>query len=84
MRFENLLGLPLDLARELLEGEPVVIQSAPPFFPRGYTAHFGEFRVVRARQLTDGKLELLVARELLSEERAPNDKGGGKKESAAG
>ena len=84
MRFENLLGLPLDLTRELLDEEPTVMESAPPFFPRGYTAHFGEPRVVRARELPDGKTELLVARELLSETRAPNDKGAGRKESAAG
>ena len=84
MHPENLPGLPLDHARELLNEEPTVISSAPPFFPRGYTAHFGLERVVRVRELPDGKLELLVARELLSEERAPNDKGAGRKESAAG
>lgn len=82
MPFENLPGLPLDEARQLLDEEPVVVHSAPPFFPRGYTAHFGRERVVRARSLADGKIELLVARELISEERVANDKGAGGKESA--
>ena len=84
MHPENLLGLPLDDAREMLDEEPIVIESAPPFFPRGYTAHFGVERVVRVRTSETGKFELLVARELLGEERAPNDKGNARKESAAG
>ncbi len=83
MSLDFLLGLPLDAARELLNEEPVVVRSAPPFFPRGYTAHFGLERVVRARTLLDGKTELLVSRELVGEERASNDKGAGGKESAA-
>ncbi|BCM89821.1 hypothetical protein IAD21_01669 [Abditibacteriota bacterium] len=75
MRFENLLGLPLGRARELLSEELVVIQTAPPFLPRGYTPHWGEERVLRVRALSEGKIEILVAHELVGEERAVfNDK----------
>ena len=83
MSLDSLLGLPLDAARTLLNDEPIVVSSAPPFFPRGYTAHFGVERVVRVRALADGKTELLVSRELVGEERASNDKSAGGKESAA-
>ena len=80
MHFENLLGLPLSLARELLEGEPVVVQSAPPILPRGYTPHWGEERVMRVRALAQGQVELLVGRELVGEERLnSNDKATGGK-----
>lgn len=76
MHFENLLGLPLGLARKLLEGEPVVVQSGPPFLARGYTPHWGQERVVRVRSLSEGQIELLVAPELVGEERQiSNDKG---------
>ena len=71
MQFENLLGLPLRIARPLVEGEVVLVSTAPPFTARGYTPHWGEERVLRARKLPDGKIELLVAKELVGEERAP-------------
>lgn len=75
MHFENLLGLPLGLARELLEQEAVVVRSGPPFLARGYTPHWGQERVVRVRALSEGKVEILVARELVGEERLiSNDK----------
>lgn len=71
MNPQSLLGLTLQNARELLDSQAqiVVIESAPPFHPRGYTPFWGEPRVVRARALED-HLELLVARELVGEERA--------------
>lgn len=71
MQFENLLGLPLRLVRASIEGEIVVVQTAPPFLARGYTPHWGEERVLRIRELPEGKIELLVASELVGEERSP-------------
>ncbi len=50
--------------------EVVVIESAPPFHPRGYTPFWGEARVIRGRELEQGRVELLVVRELVGEERA--------------
>ena len=72
MRFEFLLGLPLEIARESLDSslQIVVIESAPPFHPRGYTPHWGEARVIRARDLEPTRVELCVARDLVGEERA--------------
>ncbi|RYX82265.1 hypothetical protein EON83_20605 [bacterium] len=75
MHFENVLGLPLNLVRELLDEELVVVATEPPFLARGYTPHWGEERVVRVRALSEGKIEVLVARELVGEERVVmNDK----------
>ncbi len=69
MHFQNLLGLPLERARELGDEELVVVTSGPPFLARGYTPHWCGERVVRVRALSEGKIELLVARELVGEER---------------
>lgn len=69
MQFENLLGLPLRLVRASIEGEVVVVSTAPPYLARGYTPHWGEQRVLRIRELPEGKIELLVASELVGEER---------------
>ena len=66
----HLLGLPLPLAlNELGERETRIIETAPPFAPRHYTPIWGELRILRARETADGVLELLVARELLREEK---------------
>jgi hypothetical protein len=70
MNLDSLLGLTLNDARASLDSvQIVVIESAPPFHPRGYTPFWGEPRVVRARAF-ENSLELLVARELVGEERA--------------
>jgi len=68
----SLLALSLQNALDSLgnEREIVIVRSAPPFHPRGYTPFWGEERVVRVRELEDGRVELCVARELLGEERA--------------
>jgi len=68
----SLLALPLQNALNSLgnEREIVVVRSAPPFHPRGYTPFWGEERVVRVRELEGGRVELCVARELIGEERA--------------
>lgn len=72
----NVIGLSLSQARELLgellgERAIEVVETAPPWEPRHYTPIWGEWRVVRTRERTDGQLELLVARELLREDRGP-------------
>jgi len=69
---QSLLALSLQNALDSLgdEREIVVVRSAPPFHPRGYTPFWGEERVVRVRELESGGLEVCVARELLGEERA--------------
>jgi len=69
---DSILGLPLQNALDSLgDGrEIVVVRSAPPFHPRGYTPFWGEERVVRVREFEDGRVEVCVARELLGEERA--------------
>ncbi len=64
----SLLNLPLDAARELCgDRELEIIETAPPREPRHYTPVWGDWRVVRERDLPDGKLQLTVARELLQE-----------------
>lgn len=63
----NLLGLALPRALELLEGKAIVLETAPPFAPKGRVPVWGEARVVRVRETADAT-ELLVARELLGEE----------------
>lgn len=62
----NLLGLSLPLALELLESEPHIIETAPPFAPKNRVPVWGEARVLRVVERESG-LELLVARELLGE-----------------
>ncbi len=71
-QLESPLGLTLENARQMLDSsvQIVVIESAPPFFARGYTPFWGAWRVVRARELEGEGVELLVARELVGEERA--------------
>ncbi len=63
----DILGLPLPLALELLETEPIIIETAPPFAPKNRVLIWGEARVLRVVKRENG-LELLVARELLSED----------------
>lgn len=62
----DLLGLPLPLALEMLKSTPVVVETAPPFAPKNRVPVWGEERVLRVRE-REGEVELLVARELLSE-----------------
>ena len=64
----SLLNLPLDVAATLCgERSLEIIETAPPREPRHYTPVWGQWRVVRERDLPDGKLQLTVARELLQE-----------------
>ena len=64
----SLLNLPLDVAVTLCDGRELeIIETAPPREPRHYTPVWGDWRVVRERDLPDGKLQLTVARELLQE-----------------
>ena len=63
----DILGLPLSLALELLDSEPKIIETAPPFAPKNRVPIWGEARVLRVLERESG-LELLVARELLGEE----------------
>ena len=64
----SLLNLPLDVAAaECGARELEIIETAPPRAPRHYTPVWGVWRVVRERELPDGKLQLTVARELLQE-----------------
>ena len=68
----ELIGLKLDDARARLAagltGIPSVVTTAPPFDPKYRVPVWGELRVIRARELNGGAIELLVARELLAEE----------------
>lgn len=67
----SLLNLPLDVACSLTgDRELEIIETAPPREPRHYTPVWGDWRVVRERDLPDGKLQLTVARELLQELRS--------------
>ncbi len=66
----DILGLPLPLALELLETAPTIIETAPPFAPKNRVQAWGEPRVLRVVERESG-LELLVARELLSDEASP-------------
>jgi hypothetical protein len=79
----NLLGLTLAEAQAVCasreEGAPEdggrevrVVETGPPFEPRHYTPIWGEWRVLRAQE-QNGILELLVARELLREEKVVRD-----------
>ena len=66
----SLLNLPLDVAVTLCDDRELeIIETAPPREPRHYTPVWGDWRVVRERELVDGKLQLTVARELLQEVR---------------
>ena len=66
----SLINLPLAVAATLCDGRPLeIIETAPPREPRHYTPVWGEWRVVRERDLPDGTLQLTVARELLQEVR---------------
>ena len=67
----SLLNLPLDVAvAECGERQLEIVETAPPREPRHYTPVWGDWRVVRERELPDGTLQLTVARELLQEVRA--------------
>ena len=67
----SLLTVPLDVAAALAEGRALEIsETAPPREPRHYTPVWGDWRVVRERELPDGTLQLTVARELLQELRS--------------
>ena len=62
--------LNLTLAEAFVEcGERAlqIVETAPPREPHHYTPLWGEWRVVRERELDDGTLQLTVARELLKE-----------------
>ena len=64
----SLINLPLDVAATLVgDRELEIVETAPPREPRHYTPVWGAWRVVRERELADGKLQLTVARELLQE-----------------
>ncbi len=70
---QNLLGLTLAEAQTACAGREVkVIETAPPFTPRHYIPVWGEWRVLRAKEQNDS-IELLVARELLREEKIVRD-----------
>ena len=67
-----LLNLTLEEARAESDGRPLeIIETAPPRPPRHYTPLWGEWRVIRERELETGILQLTVARELLKE--LPNE-----------
>ncbi len=67
----SLLNLTLDEARaEIGERALEIIETAPPREPRHYVPEWGNWRVVRERDLLDGTLQLTVARELLKEGRS--------------
>lgn len=73
MSLDSLLGLTILTALEILkapENEVLIVRTAPPFTPRGYTPLWGEERVARARQLDEKRVELLTVCELVGEERA--------------
>ena len=64
----SLLNLPLDVAASLADDRELeIVETAPPREPRHYTPVWGDWRVVRERELENGKLQLTVARELLQE-----------------
>ena len=66
----SLLNLTLAEARaEIGERELEIVETAPPREPRHYTPEWGDWRVVRERELENGVLQLTVARELLKEHR---------------
>ncbi len=80
MNFASLLALPVETALEELRAQGIsarVVSSAPPFFPRGYTPHWGGERVLRAREVGAGKVELLVGNELVGEARAEKPRASG-------
>ena len=64
----SLLNLPLAVAVSLAGARELeIIETAPPREPRHYTPVWGEWRVIRERELENGALQLTVARELLKE-----------------
>lgn len=64
----SLLNFTLAQAREICgEREIEIVETAPPREPRHYTPEWGDWRVVRERELENGALQLTVARELLKE-----------------
>ena len=68
--YMSLLNLTLAEARELCgTRELEIIETMPPREPRHYTPEWGDWRVVRERELENGALQLTVARELLKEHR---------------
>ena len=71
----SLLNLTLSEARQLAAQPLEIVETAPPFAPRYYTPVWGEWRVVRERELETGALQIVVARELLKEiPREPREK----------
>ncbi|PQV64723.1 hypothetical protein B1R32_104222 [Abditibacterium utsteinense] len=64
----EIIGLPLFLALEMLDEAPIVVRTAPPFVSKTRIPIWGEERVVRVTT-GEGRLELLVARELLGEDK---------------
>ncbi len=64
----EIIGLPLSLALEILDETPIVVDTAPPFVSKTRIPIWGEERVLRATR-KEGRLELLVARELLGEDK---------------
>ncbi len=62
----QLIGIPLSLALETLSEPPTIIETAPPFPSKTRIPTWGEWRVLRVREI-ENRLELLVARELLGE-----------------
>ena len=64
----SLLNLPLNVARAQCGARELeIVETAPPREPRHYTPEWGDWRVVRERELENGVLQLTVARELLKE-----------------
>lgn len=76
--YDHLISLKLQDAERLLKQQPngellelQVRETTPPFAPKFRRPIFGELRVLRVRPTGDNTLELLVARELLDEEKIP-------------
>ncbi len=66
----DIIGLPLPDAVKLLPAAPTITETAPPFVSKTRIPIWGELRVVRVVE-REGGVELLVARELLGEDKIP-------------
>ena len=69
-RIMSLLNLTLAQAQVAADKPLEIIETAPPFAPRHYTPQWGEWRVIREREI-EGATQIVVARELLKE--LPNE-----------
>lgn len=66
----EIIGLKLPDALAILPAPPTIIETAPPFPSKTRIPIWGEPRVLRVVE-REGGLELLVARELLGEDKIP-------------